>query len=273
MPTCPLCAHDVSAGDQTCPHCRSRLPTAIVVQAGGVAASSRSNVALVIVCVVMVTLVCSGALLGLFVPTILHVRDSSRQRQCQNNLKQIGLALHSYHDAWGSFPPAYTVDANGQRLHSWRVLILPYLGQTALYNSIDLTQPWDSPANARHLAAMPHEFGCPADAVRGSTLTNYVAVVGDKCVFRGQEPVSIREITDGTSNTILVGEVAGANIPWMKPDDRGIEMFAVGVKGGGFSSKHYLCVHFLMCDGSVGSMTNNPAMPAPAKFTRDGNDW
>jgi hypothetical protein len=158
-------------------------------------------------------------------------------------------------------------------LHSWRVLILPYLGHAALYNSLDLTQPWDSPANARHLAAMPREFACPADAVRGSTLTNYVAVVGERCVFRGAEPVKISEISDGVSNTILVGEVAGANIPWMKPDDLSVELFAAGSKGTGLSSKHYLCVHFLMCDGSVHHMTDNPAQPAMAKFTRDGGDW
>lgn len=225
---------------------------------------------MVVVCAVMVTLVCSGVLVALFVPSILHVRESARESQCQNNLKQIGLALHSYHDRWQSFPPAYTVDAQGQRLHSWRVLILPYLGQQGLYNSIDLSQPWDSPRNAPFLAQMPLEFGCPSDVAPGGTATNYVAVVGDKCVFRGEKPVSIHEITDGTSNTILVGELVGANIPWMKPDDLSLTSF------GGFSSKHSDSVHFLMGDGSVHFMPSKPsvsASPPPAQFTRGEEDW
>jgi prepilin-type processing-associated H-X9-DG protein len=198
------------------------------------------------------------------------VRESARESQCKNNLKAIGLALHNYHDRWQSFPPAYTVDAQGRRLHSWRVLILPFLGQQGLYNSIDLSQPWDSPVNAPFLATRPPEFGCPSDVAPGATSTNYVAVVGDKCVFRGEKSVSIQEITDGTSNTILVGEVVGTNIPWMKPDDLSLSSFR------GFSSKHSDAVHFLMCDGSVHSMPSKPSLPAtpaPAQFTREGSDW
>jgi hypothetical protein len=230
-------------------------------------------VAVVVISVVIVMLLCSGVIVGLLVPAILHVRESTRNSQCERNLKAIGLALHNYHDAWGTFPPAYTEDANGRRLHSWRVLILPYLGQTALYNSLDLTQPWDSPENARFQGAMPREFGCPSDTGRGSVWTNYVVVVGDRCVFRGATPVKINEITDGLSNTIFVGEVAGANIPWMKPEDVPVERFAAGATGGGLSSKHTLRVHFLMGDGTVQSLPNNPAKPAMSKFTRDGSDW
>lgn len=272
MPTCPFCAKDVADWNKSCPHCRKELPAASVTRPDGLPshaqtpASNRSNVALVTVGVVMVTLVCSGVLVGLFVPAMLHVRESSHETKCMNNLKQIGSALHNYHDRWQSFPPAYTVDSQGRRLHSWRVLILPFLGQQTLYDSIDLSQPWDSPRNVPLLAKMPPEFGCPSDAAPGATSTNYVAVVGDKCVFRGEKPVSIHEITDGTSNTILLGEVIGANIPWMKPDDLNLSSFA------GFSSKHSNSVHFLMTDGSARSMPGNPASPWPGQFTRDGND-
>ncbi|MEL7264459.1 MAG: DUF1559 domain-containing protein [Planctomycetota bacterium] len=70
---------------------------------------------------------------------------------CSNNVKQIGLGLANYHASWNSFPPAYTVDANGNRLHSWRTLILPYVEQQPLYDRIDLTKPWDDPAHASQL--------------------------------------------------------------------------------------------------------------------------
>ena len=75
-------------------------------------------------------------------------RGEARRSQCKNNLKQIGLALHNYHDIYHVFPPAYTVDGNGKPLHSWRTLILPYLDQAPLYLKIDLSKPWDDPANA-----------------------------------------------------------------------------------------------------------------------------
>ena len=67
--------------------------------------------------------------------------------QCANNLKQIALALRNYESVYHALPPAYTVDAEGKPLHSWRTLILPYLEQQALYDKIDLSKPWDDPAN------------------------------------------------------------------------------------------------------------------------------
>ncbi len=72
----------------------------------------------------------------------------ARRTQCRNNFKQIGLALHNYHDVYDAFPPAYTVDSDGNRLHSWRTLVLPYIDQANVYNTIDRSKPWNDPANA-----------------------------------------------------------------------------------------------------------------------------
>jgi hypothetical protein len=66
---------------------------------------------------------------------------------CQYNLKQITYGLHNYHMKYGSYPPAYTVDEQGQPMHSWRVLILPQMGYSFLYDNFDMSQPWDSPHN------------------------------------------------------------------------------------------------------------------------------
>ncbi len=76
-----------------------------------------------------VFLVCSGILAGLLLPAVQAAREAARRVQCSNNLKQIGLALHNYNAAYKSLPPPYTVDANGQKLHSWRTLILPFIEQ------------------------------------------------------------------------------------------------------------------------------------------------
>ena len=70
-------------------------------------------------------------LIGLLLPTVRAAHEPARRSQCCNNLKQIALALHNYADEHGEFPPAYTVDEQGQPLHSWRTLILPYLEQKA----------------------------------------------------------------------------------------------------------------------------------------------
>ncbi|MBC8288680.1 MAG: DUF1559 domain-containing protein, partial [Planctomycetes bacterium] len=78
----------------------------------------------------LVTLAILAILTALFLPATRTPREASRRSQCKNNLKQIGIALHNYHEDHGAFPPAYTMDANGQPLHSWRTLILLYLAQT-----------------------------------------------------------------------------------------------------------------------------------------------
>src|SRR5262245_14462685 len=93
--------------------------------------------------------VCGGILLALLLPALQAVRESSRRAQASNNMKEIMLALHNYHDTYGSFPPAVVTDANGKPLYSGRVLLLPFLEQNALHSSFDLTQPWDSPGNMR----------------------------------------------------------------------------------------------------------------------------
>jgi hypothetical protein len=86
-------------------------------------------------------------------------REVSRQYQCRNNLKAIGLALYNYADAHGgTLPPAYVADAHGRPLYSWRVLILPYIEQRPLYDRFHLDEPWDSPNNRTLIASMPFTY-------------------------------------------------------------------------------------------------------------------
>ena len=130
------------------------------------------------------------------------------------------MALLNYESAKGHFPPAYTTDADGKPLHSWRVLILPYLSEQMAYNQFDLTEPWDSPKNLNAAKYMPPAFACPSTSSANSSNTNYVVVVDQGTMFPpGGEGTKIAEITDGLANTVILVETGGSGIPWTSPDD------------------------------------------------------
>ena len=120
-----------------------------------------------------------GAIIAILITLLLPAHRSApkagRRAQCRNNMKQIGFALHNYHDTYGSFPPAFTVDAEGNRLHSWRTLLLPYLDQKILYETIDLTKPWDDPANQEAFNTNLAVYQCPS-AFLDSPVTTYHGV-------------------------------------------------------------------------------------------------
>jgi len=99
-----------------------------------------------IVSVLCGALACLGRLAG-------EANRQARGSQCSGHLCQISLALHNYHDVFGCFPPAYIADSRGRPMHSWRVLILPFMEQVALYNAYHFEEPWDGPNN-RKLARM-----------------------------------------------------------------------------------------------------------------------
>jgi type II secretory pathway pseudopilin PulG len=121
--------------------------------------------------------VIGGLGIALLIPAPTRSRVAARRTQCKNNLKQIGLALHNYHEHYGTFPPAYTVDSKGTRLHSWRTLILPYVDQTELFNKIDLSKAWDDPVNAEAAKTELYAYHCPS-APGANNHTSYVVVVG-----------------------------------------------------------------------------------------------
>ncbi|MEZ6042497.1 MAG: DUF1559 domain-containing protein [Planctomycetaceae bacterium] len=181
-------------------------------------------------------------------------RQAARRMQCKNNLKQIGLALHIYHDVYGSFPPAYTVDEDGRPLHSWRTLILPYLEEAALYNSIDLLKPWNHPDNSVALEAMPEAYACPSVNFDVGH-TTYLALNGPECIFNGATPRQLTECQDGTPNTIAVAEFPNnQSVPWMAPQDAGIATF-IGLNDES-ETAHTGGFQVLILDGSVHYVSN-----------------
>lgn len=182
-------------------------------------------------------------------------REASRRTQCKNNLKQIGLALYNYQSKYHALPPAYTVDAAGKPLHSWRTLILPWVEQLDLYNMIDLSKPWDDPANAEAYKTVPSVYRCPSVALPPG-FTSYLGIVGTNACFHPTAPRAFSEMTDGTENTLMVIEVAQEQaVHWMAPQDASEEMVLNFGKDGKLN--HTGGTQAAFADGSVRFLSEN----------------
>ena len=199
--------------------------------------------------VVAVLLIIGLILVGLLMPAVQSTHHG-RRHACPNNLRQIGLALASYHDRHGRYPPAYVADAEGKPLVSWRVLLLPYMNQGVLYNQWKQhrDEPWNGPNNSRLSQTALNSFHCPSET-SPITDTSYVAVVGAGTIWPGRAQSRNAQITDGTSNTLIVVEVANSGINWMEPRNLDFDERAPGINprsGQGISSNHpaYVCVLF-----------------------------
>jgi Protein of unknown function (DUF1559) len=151
------------------------------------------------------------------------MRIAAMDRGCQANLRAIGLALQSYHAEYGCYPPAYATDASGRPMHSWRALILPYLGDAALSRAYRLDEPWDGPNNSRLAGRMPAVYGCPAHFRAGHS--SYAVVVGPGTAFPGSRWVSLSQIKDPRAT--LVVELDDGGIPWLEPRDLTVPAFKV----------------------------------------------
>lgn len=211
---------------------------------------------LAIVCGI-VFVICGGLVVGGYF-VVGGARDDAKRMKSQNDLTQIGLAIHNYNDTQAELP-SNTYSADGKPLLSWRVHILPYLEYENLYRQFKLDEPWDGPNNIRLLNQMPRTFAPPNGRGPSTTMTYYRGFSSPGAVFERKlvldEPrlpkdvLSIATIADGAWNTILVVE-AGDPVEWTKPDDLDAapgkpfpKMGGHEWKGGGFQ--------VLMCNGLV----------------------
>jgi hypothetical protein len=213
-------------------------------------------------------------------PALQSSRAASYRMQSSNNMRSIGLAWHNFHDAYNAFPAAFNTDEEGNALLSWRVHILPYLGEQELYGQFHLDEPWNSEHNRKLIRRMPVVYKAPGSLAEPGK-TNYLGIVGDQAVlvapkqeFYGQAPprgIGFRDMTDGTSNTIGAVEVNDAlAVIWTKPDDLKPDnddpiQGLVGLRPGMFLA--------LVCDGSVQSIAKTiDKRSLKALFTRNGGE-
>lgn len=230
------------------------------IQSRGGGGGAATTIVIVVVVVVVLLVLVVGVLIALLLPAVQAAREAARRMQCTSNLKQIELALHNYASCNNSkFPPAYTVDESGNKLHSWRTLILPYMEEQMLYDELNLDEPW----NSSHNRAVFERFQipiyqCPSStSPEGSDLTNYVMVTGPDCVSDGPTACNLSELRNGTSNTIHVMETTRP-IKWYEPEDVTIEevcrpgALESGEVVGGNHPGVIIVGH---CDGSVHALS------------------
>jgi hypothetical protein len=200
---------------------------------------------------------------------VQRVRRAANRAQTSNNLKQIALAMHNYHDTYGHLPPQAIYSKDGKPLLSWRVALLPFLEADNLYKQFNLDEAWDSPHNQKLLAQMPKLFADP-NVETTEPATVYQAFVGPGAFFESTKELRFgADFPDGMSNTLMIVEAAKP-VPWTKPEDLPYDPAKPlpqvgGHTPGGFSAA--------FCDGSIRVLRQNIKESAlRALITRNGGE-
>ncbi|HSG70357.1 MAG TPA: DUF1559 domain-containing protein [Planctomycetaceae bacterium] len=194
-----------------------------------------------------------------------QMQQANGRNRSKNNLKQLGIAMHNWHEAYKVFPAHANYSPEGKPLLSWRVHVLPYLDQQALYNEFHLDESWDSEHNKQLIARMPPIFAVPGSAVASEGKTCYVLPIlpeGAAITSGTKDGIQLQEITDGTSNTVLTVVADDEHsVIWTKPDDLTVDpenpLRGLRIESGAFT--------FGLADGSVQSF---PANFPPAEWLK-----
>lgn len=207
---------------------------------------------------------------GLLLPAVSAARTAAQDARDMNSMKQIMLGILNYESAKKALPSNVLSD-DGKPLLSWRVRILPYLEQNgmALHQQFRLDEPWNSEHNLMVAAIMPEVFRSPNDPPE-TTKTRFLAVAGPGTLFPGDAEVKISQITDGTSQTLALVQVAPDKaVPWTKPEDW--EMDESNPTAGLDASRGSILA--ARCDGSVFRLPvgTDPAV-IKALVTRAGDE-
>jgi hypothetical protein len=196
-------------------------------------------------------LVCLG-LAAFLIPAVQSAREAARRTQSKNNLAQIGLALHNYHDLYKTFPPGGVYAADGTPHHSWQTMLLPYVDNVSLFSQIDFNVPWTDPRNEGYFRTVVFTYLNPSEPMQTTPEGFAVShIAGNQHVFFENSRWRIADTIDGTSNTVFAGEVAAGFKAWGDPTN--IRDPAAGIRHDAttFGRTNAEGCHFLLMDGSV----------------------
>jgi hypothetical protein len=281
---CPHCGKQFSVPDQyagqtgPCAGCGKPItipaahgaPPAAYASPKATGAGMGIGAILAVVAVGLVAFImCCGVGAALVLPVLQSSREAASRSASTNNLHIIGIAIHQYHDTYGTFPPAVVNDANGKPLYSGRVLLLPFLEQESLYEEFNKAEAWDSPANLAISQTQLKIFTDPSSRNAPAGQTDYLFVSGANTVFESGKAARVANILDGTSNTLMVVEVKGSGINWAEPRDLDVSK-AMPLPPG----NHPRVNLALMADGSVRFIPSKDVSPEQirALATRDGGE-
>ena len=252
----------------------------------------------------LVVIAIIAVLIALLLPAVQAAREAARRTQCINNLKQIGIALHNYHDGWATFPSGGWIAVFNQPLTAnmnigWSAVVLPGLEQQALFNGLNLAYAYNLAANSTAAATVLNVYLCPTEPRQSnfnkatgdlypSADADYGGMYGERMLTtnnppRGpmifNQPVSISQILDGTSQSLIVGEDPEAiNAMWISGHNIFDQSAPINARplsefGEELTSRHPGGVNALFADGSVRFLKNSVAVPVLAALcTRNGGE-
>ncbi len=275
--TCPVCGVSTDVSEEyvgqtgPCAACGSTVTVTPPAGMPGYSTGRRGSTtaiaaAIVLLGILGVIVMCgfwglrSSPMAGGPIPKRPTAMSSQSFEPCRNNLELIGAAMLQYHDDHGTFPPAYVADDDGERMHSWRVLLLPYLGQDQLHKRYDFDKPWDSPKNIALAKSIADVYRCLNNDSYSSPeeddhlTTSYLMVTGPGTVSHEGSKTTSDDVTDGPGNTILVVESISSGIKWTEPRDLDVQEMSFQINAGSGScieGHGYNAAYVLFCDGSV----------------------
>tara|TARA_R100000789_G_scaffold81517_1_gene76776 strand:- start:353 stop:1102 length:750 start_codon:yes stop_codon:yes gene_type:complete len=198
-----------------------------------------------------------GLCIHVSIPAVYTPRHVARRSICKNNLKQLGLAMHFYYDDHKMFPSPKGDFGNELPPYSWRIALLPYVEESQLFDRYNFSEEWNGPSNASMNSIQLTLFLCPENPLRTGdhprTETDYVGIIGDETIFSDGHPTKFHDISDGTSNTLMFGELLNSDIHWMEPRDLDFNAISKRINSGGvgISSDHEGGANVAFVDGMV----------------------
>ena len=217
-----------------------------------------NTVVIILVVVGVMGLIFMAILVALLLPAVQQAREAARRSQSKSNLKQIGIAFHNYHDTWNNGPMVRYDDLTA---YGWHARMLPELGQRTLAMQIDYSKDWDDPANKSALSVVIPTLLNPSQPAGPMTADGYAMThyEGNVKLYVDGEGVKFRNITDGTSNTMMAGDVDANFHAWADPAGNRDLSLGINTDPNGFGSKHTGGAQFVFCDGSVRFISENTA--------------